>query len=98
MLQKNKFMVFETKTRLNYVIDMPIYINDDEIECVHVFKYLGVILDNSLTFDSHIDYIYNESSKKVGAIRKVRECMDHETAQKLYKSLVLLHFDYCETV
>ena len=34
----------------------------------------------------------------MGAIRKVRECIDDKTALRLYKSLILPHFDYCDTV
>ena len=62
------------------------------------FRYLSVFLDENLTFDSHIEYIHNKASKKLGAMRKVRESMDQGTALKLYRSLVLLHFDYCNTV
>ena len=34
----------------------------------------------------------------MGAIRKVRECIDDRTALRLYKSLILPHFGYCDTV
>ena len=58
-------MVMGSKTRLRTVTDMPLYINGDVIERVHVFKYLGVILDENLTFDSHTDYIHSKASKKL---------------------------------
>ena len=91
-------MVFGSKTRLKTATDMPLFINGDIIERVSVFKYLGVSLDESLTFEAHIDYIHNKASRKLGALHKVREYMDQEIALKLYKSLVLPHFDYCDTV
>ena len=56
------------------------------------------MLDECLSFEAHIDYIHNKVSRKLSALRKVRECMDQEIALKLYKSLVLPHFDYCDTV
>ena len=31
-------------------------INGAELEQVHHFKYLGVILDSVLSFDQHVDY------------------------------------------
>ena len=61
-------------------------------------KYLGVIRDECLTFESDINYIHNKASKKMGAIRKIRECVDETTALRLYKSLILPHFDFCDTV
>ena len=66
-------MIFGTKTRLKLCGDMPIIINGDVIERVNEFKYLGVILDDMLTFDAHIAYIHNKASKKMGAIKKVRD-------------------------
>ena len=68
------------------------------IERVIEFKYLGVIFDDMLTFNAHISYVHNKASKKMGAIRKVRECIDDKTALRLYKSLILLHSDHCDTV
>ena len=46
------------------VTDIPLFINGDVIERVSVFKYLGVMLDESVTFESHIDYIHNKAGKK----------------------------------
>ena len=96
--RKTNFMIFGTKTRLEQEGDMSIYINGDVIEKVSVFKYLGVMLDECLSFEHHVDYIHNKASKKMGAIHKVHECVDQETALRLYKSLLLLHFDYFNTV
>ena len=50
------------------------------------------------TFDRHIKYIYNKASSKMGILRKVRECVDQPTVLRMYKSLVLPHYDYCDTV
>ena len=91
-------MVFGSKTRLRTCDDIPIFINGDVIERVKEFKYLGIYLDECLTFEKHSKYIYNKASSKLGAIRKIRERIDQSTALRLYKSLVLPHFDYCDTV
>ncbi len=96
--KKTKFMIFGTKTRLKTTGDAPIILNGDVIERVREFKYLGVILDETLSFDSHIQYIHNKASRKMGAIKKLRECVDKSTALRLYKSLVLPHFDYWDTI
>ncbi len=90
-------MLFGTKNKLKQAGDAPIIINGDLIERDHEFKYLGVIMDETLSFDSHIKYIHEKASCKMGAIHKVRECIDECTALRLYKSLVLPHFDYCDS-
>ncbi len=96
--KKTKFMLFGTRNKLKHAGNLPIIINGDVIEQVHEFKYLGVILDEYLNFESHVKYIYSKASRKIGAIRKVREHVGEGTALRLYKSLVLPHFDYCDTV
>ena len=63
-------MIFGTRTRLKQCSDMPIIINGHVIERVSEFKYSGVILDEMLTFDSHIGYIQNKASKKDGCYQK----------------------------
>ena len=96
--EKTKFMLFGTRNKLKMAGDAPIIINGDVIERVQEFKYLGIILDETLSFEPHINYVYNKASRKLRALRKVRECMDQEISLKLFKSLVLPHFDYCDTV
>ena len=39
--------------------------NDEEIEFVDQFKYLGVILDGSLKFKPHVDYLVRKVTPKL---------------------------------
>ena len=55
---------------------------------------LGILLDEHLTFNDHVDFVINKTSKKLGILRKSREYLDHKTSVLLYKSLVLPHMDY----
>ena len=55
-------------------------------------------MDCNLTFKLYIEYLADKASRKLGAIRKVRDVLDRSTTLTLYKSLVLPHFDYCDTV
>ena len=77
---------------------MPVYIEGAETELVEAFKYLGVTLDSHLSFEAHINELHRKSSRKLGALRKTREYVDQSTALMLYKSLVLPHLDYRDTV
>ena len=61
-------------------------------------KYLGVQLDEHLTYDEHVSYIIRKSSKKLGILRKSREFLDRSTSLLLYKSLVVPYIDYCDLV
>jgi hypothetical protein len=43
-----------------------------EIECKEFIKYLGVIIDSSLTRKYHIDNIASKISKSIGIITRLR--------------------------
>ncbi len=97
-VKKTKLMIFGTKNKLR---DIPqdqvdLILNNEKIELVRTFKYLGVQLDNMLTFEPHIDYIYRKSCQKLGAIKKCHNVITTKLANMLYKSLILPLLDYCD--
>ena len=57
-----------------------------------------MILDDHLSFDEHITYIHNKATKKLGILYKSKDYLDRSTKILLYKSLILPHLDYCDTV
>ena len=99
-VKKPKLMILGTKNKLK---DIPIdqielELHGVKIEAVTTFKYLGVQIDNMLTFEPHIDYIYRKSCQKVGAIKNCRKYITPKLSNMLYKSLVLPLLDYCDIV
>ena len=64
------------------------------LEQVTVFKYLGVLIDNRLNFNAHVDQICKKSKMSLGAIGRVRCFITKSIALNLYKSLVLPYIDY----
>ena len=73
-------------------------IDEQPIEQVYNFKYLGLILDDKLPFDQHVDYIHGKSVKKLVIVRKTRSFLDRVTSTLLYKSLVLPYLDNCDII
>ena len=57
--KKTKAMFFTNKKN---VIQPKLYINGEEIEYVKEFKYLGVILDDKLSWRKHINHISNKAT------------------------------------
>ena len=56
---------------------------------------LGVCIDEFLLWDKHIDEIAKKISSGIGAIKKLKPCVDHNTLICAYNALVLPHLDYC---
>lgn len=58
-------------------------------------KYLGLTIDNDLSWKSHIT---NQRRKAFSNIRRLSPCLQHTTRKILYNTLVLPHMDYCSVV
>ena len=61
-------------------------------------KYLGMIVDGSLTWGDHIDYITLKINGGIGVIRKVRQLIPEKALLLLYQTLINPYFRYCSTV
>ena len=97
-VNKTKYVVFGSRHMLQDKPDLNLKISGQKIERVSVMKYLGVLLDDTLTFEDHIQYVVDKATKKLGILRKSREFLPRNTSILLYKSLVLPHIDYCDLV
>ncbi len=93
---KTKYVVFGSHNKLQNKPDLNITIGNSVIERVSCMKYLGIQLDEHLTFVEHISYIHQKSSKQLGILRRSREYLDRSTSLLLYKSLLVPYTDYCD--
>ena len=57
-------------------------------------KYLGVIVDSKLNFDTHIKKLAHRISKAVGIMFKLKQYMPRKALQALYYSLIHTHLLY----
>jgi len=63
-LEKTKIMLVGTYQRIAEAEDLVIEISNTRLETVNEFKYLGVLLDNTLSWKDHIEYISNKISSR----------------------------------
>ena len=57
-------------------------------------KYLGILIDSTLSWINHIDNISTKVSKSVGLLYKIRNFVDIKIIKTLYHSLVYPHLIY----
>ena len=71
-----------------------------EVKRTDSSKLLGVILDEKLSFQKHIDAIERKVTKTAASLAIVgrSEQISAENMLKLYKSIVLPHLEYGSTV
>ena len=64
-------------------------VNNEPVEVVSNFKYLGSLIDNKLSFNDNSDLIYKKSQQCLYLLRKLRSFdVSRELLQIVYKSLV----------
>ena len=73
-IKKTKLMIFGSQRKLNLVNDVNLVSNGEKIERVDCFRYLGVMLDQCWTFDTHVQNVYNKCCARPGMLRKARNC------------------------
>ena len=61
-------------------------------------KILGICLDNNLSFKEHINVMLKKVFAKIGALRRLKRLVPANTMLLLYRSFVLSHFEYCNSL
>ncbi len=76
----------------------PTVIHNQTVEIVNSFKYLGVTLDNTLTFDQHIMDIQKRSHQRLSVIHKLKGLnVAPWLLLLLYQSIILPILLYCSS-
>jgi len=92
-VKKTKYMLFykHPKTVPNLHID----INNNEIERVESFNFLGLHLNTHLTWNTHLSAISKKISRIIGLIYKMKLILPFNIVLSLYNTLILPHINYC---
>ena len=87
-------MIFGPKnTKSNKKIN--IKIDGQSLETATKTKFLGIIIDNKLTWKEHALYTSNKMSKSIAILSIARKYLDTKTMLQLYYSFVFPYLHYC---
>ena len=73
-------------------------INNVPVEQVNSMKYLGIHLDDNLSWDVQYDKLYRNIAGKISVLRRIRSFTKPGTLKLLYEKAVQPVFDYACTV
>ncbi len=65
-----------------------------KMEIVAEFHFLGLTLDEHLTWKCHLNKILNNISQCMGILNRLKHSLPVQTKVLIYNSLVLLHLNY----
>ena len=91
--EKTKFIIFRSPHKTSPSINK-IAINGKIIERVKSIKFLGVHIDEFLSWETHIDLKNNQVTKNLAVINRIKHNLHSKTLKILYNSLIYPHFTY----
>lgn len=95
-LTKTEFMLIASRQKSSNLSDCPsLTINNMTVEQVSSTKSLGVCIDQTLNWESHIENISKKIASAIGEIKRIRHQIPFNVVVNVYNSLVQPHFDYC---
>ena len=94
-LQKTHLMLFTNRKRPQ---EITLNVNGSLIHEVNETKFLGIIVDNKLTWQPHVKYISGKISKSLSIIRYLRYSFPEKILKTLYLTLVLPYLMYCNII
>ena len=96
--KKCKYMII-SRLRKKSVPNCAIQLNDQALERVRQYKYLGVVITEDLTWSTYISKITSKARKVVGLIyRQFYSMSSTPSLLQLYISLVRPHLEYASPV
>ena len=94
-IDKTSYIIFRPKRRHIDDNSYNLLLNNRHLKRVNSIKFLGVILDDVLSWAGQINNIKSKISKGIGIIAKARKYLNRNTLITLYYSFIFPHLIYC---
>jgi len=92
-IKKSNFIVFKShKKKLKTIPNIKLCNNN--LQRVDKTKFLGIIIDEHLTWKNHIDYITKKIMKSIGIVCRIRFFINQPLLRMLYNSLIYPYLHY----
>ena len=97
--EKTEYMIIGSRQRLDKIENDPeIKLWGVNIKRVKHTKTLGIFVDEQLQWKNQIESIITKVSRGIGMLRRIKKYVPKSISEKVYKAIVLPHFDYCSFV
>ena len=82
--------------RKNNDVHEPLIIKDEIVQTVNSYKYLGVFIDDKLSFTENVQYLYNRCSRRMCYLRQLADIkVTTEILGLFYKSIIESTLSFC---
>ncbi|KAG8278220.1 hypothetical protein J6590_108668 [Homalodisca vitripennis] len=90
---KTNQMIFST-VQSKDILEIPISVKQTKIEKINSIKFLGLNVDNNLSWDGHIKYLASKISSGLYILRRMSLLCSTETLKSIYYAHVHSHLAY----
>ena len=92
--KKTKMMIFHHRQKNILPLVPKLYINGSPIERVTEFNFLGTILHECLSWNSHIQKIASKIAMVIGTINRLKKFLPCEILKTIYNTLIQPHLNF----
>jgi len=99
-VSKTKYMVFRTSKMKTIEQNFNIKIGDQDVERIgnncktKSFKFVGVHLDEYMTWEHHVNHVINKVSSANFALNQLKKVLPINIRKTIYNSLIKPHLEY----
>ena len=81
-------MIVTTRNVSNAQATVNVTCNGCPLECVRSYKYLGLVIDDRLSWDAHVDYLTRKIAPKIGALYRATRQLDRKSRRLFYLAVI----------
>jgi hypothetical protein len=95
-VSKTFYILF--RSSVNNIINNKLLIDACEVKNVSHIKFLGVFIDDKLSWREHIKYLECKLSAIIGVLSKIRYKVNSEVCNLIYDALIVSQLEYCNII
>ncbi len=94
---KTNYVIFHNK-KGNISEEWDLSIGEERLKRENLVKFLGVIIDEKLTWRDHVDQVISKVSKSLALMRGMKNVLNQEDLKTMNYSFIYPHFTYAVEV
>ena len=96
-VKKTHYMIFSNK-KAKERPSIQLKIDGETLSEVKKTKFLGVVIDNKLSWKDHVNYISGKIARGIGILIKARKFINKDALVTLYYSFIYPYLLYCNHI
>lgn len=95
--KKTTYILFRPRQKIIH-LNIPLFFDNRQLTLEHNVKFLGVFINENLSWKQHINHISIKISKSIGIIYRSRYFLSQKSKLSLYYTLIYPYLIYCNVV